>query len=77
MKKLLLLLFIVLFGANVNAQTNLVTFQVHNPDSTPVFVFGSWSGWSNWPGDPMANVGNGYYSVTLSIPTILRMNSYS
>ena len=68
MKKLLLLVIIVLFGANVNAQTNLVTFQVHNPDSTPVFVFGSWSGWSNWPGDPMANVGNGYYSVTLSIP---------
>ena len=68
MKKLLLLVIIVLFGANVNAQTNLVTFQVHNPDSTPVFVFGSWSGWSNWPGDLMANVGNGYYSVTLSIP---------
>ena len=48
------------------AQVN-VTFQVQNPDSTPVFVFGSWSGWSNYPGDLMTPIGNGVYSVTLPL----------
>ena len=48
------------------AQVN-VTFQVQNPDSIPVFVFGSWSGWSNYPGDVMTPIGNGVYSVTLPL----------
>ena len=48
------------------AQVN-VTFQVQNPDSTPVFVFGSWSGWSNYPGDLMTPIGNGVYSITLPL----------
>jgi hypothetical protein len=48
------------------AQVN-VTFQVQNPDSTPVFVFGSWSGFSNYPGDVMTPIGNGVYSVTLPL----------
>jgi hypothetical protein len=46
-----------------------VKFQVENPDSTPVYVFGSWSGWSNWPGDAMTDAnGDGIYDVTLSLP---------
>ncbi len=44
-----------------------VTFQVQNPDSVPVYLFGSWSGWSNWPGDLMTDIGNGIYSVTLPL----------
>ncbi len=45
--------------------TIYVTFQVQQPDSSVVFAFGSWSGWGNWPGNAMASVGNGFYSVTL------------
>ncbi|MFZ4522575.1 MAG: T9SS type A sorting domain-containing protein [Bacteroidales bacterium] len=45
--------------------TIYVTFQLQQPDSIPVFAFGSWSGWGNWPGNPLASVGNGFYSVTL------------
>ncbi len=44
-----------------------VSFQVQNPDSTPVYLFGSWSGWSNWPGDLMSSVGNGTYSATIPL----------
>ncbi len=44
-----------------------VSFQVQNPDSTPVYIFGSWSGWSNWPGDLMSPVGNGTYSATIPL----------
>jgi hypothetical protein len=32
-------------------------------------VFGSWSGWQNWPGDLMASIGNGYYATTLYLPS--------
>ncbi len=52
--------------SSVPSQVN-VTFQVQNPDSTPVFVFGSWSGFSNYPGDLMTPIGNGVYSVTLPL----------
>jgi len=45
--------------------TIYVTFQLQQPDSIPAFAFGSWSGWGNWPGNPMASIGNGFYSVTL------------
>jgi hypothetical protein len=45
-----------------------VTFQVQNPDSTPVFAFGSWSGWGNWPGNPMTSIGNGFYATTINFP---------
>jgi Secretion system C-terminal sorting domain len=44
-----------------------VTFEVQNPDQTPVFVFGSWSNWTNWPGDAMTPIGNGKYSITLPL----------
>ena len=43
-----------------------VTFQVQNPDSIPVFAFGSWSNWGNWPGNPMTSIGNGFYATTMS-----------
>ena len=49
------------------AQNKIVTFQVSAPDSTPVYVFGSWSGWNNYPGTPMTSVGGGFYSVSLPL----------
>lgn len=49
------------------AQNQLVTFQVSNPDSTPVYVFGSWSGWTDYPGTPMVSIGNGIYSATIPL----------
>ncbi|MFM7216989.1 MAG: hypothetical protein ACKO1U_03105, partial [Bacteroidota bacterium] len=36
----------------------VVTFQVQNPDSLPVYVFGSWSGWSNFPGTLLSATSN-------------------
>lgn len=45
-----------------------VTFQVQASDSTPVYVFGSWTGFGNWPGDTMASIGNDTYERTLTIP---------
>ena len=50
------------------AQNAMVTFQVSAPDSTPVYVFGSWSGWSNYPGTPMTSIGGGFYTATLPLP---------
>lgn len=44
-----------------------VTFQVQSPDSIPVFVFGSWSGWSNFPGEPMTSIGNDTYEATVQL----------
>lgn len=44
-----------------------VTFQVRNPDQTPVYVFGSWSNWTYWPGNQMVPVGGGIYTATLSL----------
>ncbi|MFM9052306.1 MAG: hypothetical protein ACKOKF_08310, partial [Bacteroidota bacterium] len=34
-----------------------VTFQVQSPDSLPVYVFGSWSGFSNFPGTLLTTTG--------------------
>jgi len=42
-----------------------ITFKVQNPDSTPVYVFGSWSNWSNFPGNQMTSLGNNTYEVTI------------
>lgn len=42
-----------------------ITFQVQSPDSTPVYVFGSWSGWTNWPGTPMTSLGGGLYTADI------------
>lgn len=44
-----------------------VTFQVQSPDSLPVYVFGSWSGWSNFPGDVMTSIGNNTYEATIQL----------
>lgn len=44
-----------------------VTFQVQSPDSIPVYVFGSWSGWSNFPGEPMTSIGNDTYEATVQL----------
>lgn len=66
-----LLTFILSFAISAIslAQTNNVTFQVYNPDSTPVYVFGSWSNFGNWPGDLMTSIGNGYYTATIPMPS--------
>ena len=54
-------------ACNAPAGSILVTFQVSSPDSLPVHVFGSWSNWSNYPGDAMTSIGNNIYSVTLPL----------
>jgi hypothetical protein len=67
-KKLLSLSLALFLTSAVFSQTQNVTFQVANPDSTPVYVFGSWSGWSNWPGDQMTDSnGDGIFEKTLNI----------
>ncbi len=69
MKKILLSLILTAMATSFSvAQNKNVTFQVHSPDSIPVYVFGSWSNWLVWPGDRMNSVGDGYYAVTLSLP---------
>jgi len=45
-----------------------ITFKVQNPDSTPVYVFGSWSNWSNFPGTAMTSQGGGIYQATITMP---------
>ena len=48
-KKLLSLTAALLVSCTMFSQTQNVTFQVANhPANTAVYVFGSWSGWSNW-----------------------------
>jgi hypothetical protein len=68
-KKILTLSTLMFMVCNIYAQTVSVTFQVQNPDSTPVYVFGSWSNWTNWPGDLMTDAnGDGIYDKTLVLP---------
>jgi hypothetical protein len=43
------------------------TFQVENPDSTPVYLFGSWN-WTAFPGTPMTSVGGGKYEAVMNLP---------
>jgi hypothetical protein len=45
----------------------IVTFEVENPASTPVYVFGNWNNWGNWPGDLMTSLGNGLYSFDMPL----------
>lgn len=45
-----------------------VKFEVQNTDSTPVYLFGSWNNWSNFPGAPMSMNANGNYEITVSLP---------
>lgn len=67
-RKIQLLITTMLLGCfSAFGQTQMVTFQVENPPSTPVYVFGSWSGWGNYPGTPMSMVAPGKYSVTLPV----------
>ena len=56
----------VAFGPYVPTMIQ-VTFQVQNPPSTPVYVFGSWSNWGNYPGTEMTSAGGGFYTVTLPL----------
>jgi hypothetical protein len=66
-KKLNLLMAILLMSCSTFAQNQLVTFQVENPTTTPVYVFGSWN-WGGWPGTAMSLVAPGKYSASLSLP---------
>lgn len=45
-----------------------VTFQVQSTDSLPVYVFGDWNNWSNFPGAPMTLNASGNYEATVSLP---------
>ncbi len=68
MKKVLLFMLLAVLATTIGfSQTTSVTFQVQNPPSTPVYVFGSWSNWSNYPGDAMTAIGNNTYSITLPL----------
>ncbi len=45
-----------------------VTFAVQNTDSTPVFLFGNWDNWSNFPGAPMTlNSTTGNYEASVAL----------
>jgi hypothetical protein len=56
-------------NCNVVPPANIsVKFAVESPDSLPVYVFGNWSNWSNFPGDAMTlNPATGAYEKTLSL----------
>ncbi|MCX6279935.1 MAG: hypothetical protein NT004_17860 [Bacteroidetes bacterium] len=56
----------VAFGGIAPTLIN-VTFQVKTPDSLPVYVFGSWSNWINWPGNVMTPAGTGFYATTFTL----------
>ena len=67
MKRKIQLLVVMLFVAFTSfAQTQMVTFQVESPDSTPVSLIGSWN-WGNWPGASMTAVTATKYSVTMPL----------
>lgn len=67
-KKLLFFVAGLFTTSVVFSQTQNVTFQVDNPLSANVYVFGSWSGWGNWPGDLMTDAdGDGIYDKTIAI----------
>jgi hypothetical protein len=66
-RKLLMLCASVLVSLGAFAQTQLVTFQVENPNYTAVYVAGSWNNWSNWPGTAMTLVAPGKYSATIAM----------
>ncbi len=68
MKKIKLIFALLFFACtSALAQTQMVTFQVESPDSLPVYVFGSWSGWGNWPGTPMTLVAPNKYTATIAM----------
>ena len=67
LKKIRTLILFLLFANTLSAQTQLVTLQVSSPDSTPVFAFGSWTSFGNWPGNAMTNLGNNTWSITLPL----------
>jgi hypothetical protein len=55
-------------NACIVPQTNVAyTFQVENPDSMPVYLFGSWD-WNTFPGILMTSIGGGKYQATKNLP---------
>ncbi len=57
------------FHANNGGSTNInVKFAVQATDSTPVYVFGNWNNWSNYPGVAMPfNNSTGNYEATIPL----------
>lgn len=43
------------------------TFNVQNPVGSPVYLFGDWNGWGNWPGLLMNSIGNDTYQATVTL----------
>lgn len=46
-----------------------VTFEVQHTTTSPMYVFGDWNNWSNFPGTPLTVNTNGNYEATLSLPS--------
>jgi hypothetical protein len=55
-------------GTTVPQPTVNVKFGVNGSDSLPVYLFGNWNNWSNFPGTPMAiNLASGIYEATVPL----------
>jgi hypothetical protein len=58
----------ITLGTGTASQNISVKFVVQNVDSLPVYVFGNWNNWSNFPGSPMIlNSSTGNYEATIPL----------
>jgi hypothetical protein len=58
----------VTLGSGTSIQNINVKFAVQNVDSLPVYVFGNWNNWSNFPGTPMVlNTATGNYEIEIPL----------
>ena len=58
----------VTLGTGTTIQNMNVKFAIQNVDSLPVYVFGNWNNWSNFPGTPMVfNTATGNYEITIPL----------
>ena len=58
----------VTLGSGTTIQNMNVKFAIQNVDSLPVYVFGNWNNWSNFPGTPMVfNTATGNYEITIPL----------
>ena len=58
----------ITLGTGTSVQNINVKFAVQNVDSLPVYIFGNWNNWSNFPGNPMVlNITTGNYEATMPL----------
>ena len=62
----------ITLGTGTVSQNINVKFAVQNVDSLPVYVFGNWNNWSNFPGSPMI-----FNSTTGNYEAIIPLSSSS